>query len=90
MPQDGDVISAKQAAKLLRIFRDEEIAKTIPNWEIERSILREGMIETLIGKRVVDQDQWFTHVPQYQRQNTNKLEKDAYLVRICQIISHVE
>lgn len=85
---DGPITS-QQAIQLLRRFRDEEIANDIPDWEPERSIVREGMIETLISKRVIDRDQWFLHVPQYQRQNTNKLEKDRYLDRICDIVARI-
>lgn len=86
---DGGSLSARQAMQLLRELRDSEIALSVPDWELERSIVREGMIETLISKRIIDQDQWFLHVPQYQRQNTNKLEKDRYFDRICDIIARI-
>jgi hypothetical protein len=59
-------------------------------WQRERSILRDGMIETFVSMRIKDPDDWFLRIPQYQRQNTNPLEKQKYLDRICEIVSRIE
>jgi hypothetical protein len=83
-------LSRRDAIDLLRALRDDEIATSVPDWEPERSILRDGMIETFVSKRVADPDQWFLHVPQYLRQNTNKIEKDRFLDRICEIVGRIE
>jgi very-short-patch-repair endonuclease len=80
----------KDISGALREFRDTVIAKEMSGWEPQRSILREGMIETFVTMRLKDPDEWFTRVPQYQRQNTNPLEKRKYLDRICEIVSRLE
>lgn len=83
-------LTPREAILALRELRDREIATSIPDWEPDRSIAREGMIEALVSKRVSDPDHWFLHIPQYLRQNTNKLEKDRYLERICDIIGRID
>ncbi|MGA8495439.1 MAG: AAA domain-containing protein, partial [Xanthobacteraceae bacterium] len=74
----------------LREFRETVIAKEMADWEPQRSILREGMIETFTTMRLKDPGDWFKRVPQYQRQNTNPIEKQKYLDRICEIVQSVE
>jgi hypothetical protein len=48
------------------------------------------MIETFITMRLKDSDDWFNRVPQYQRQNTNPIEKQKYLDRICEMVQMIE
>ena len=74
----------------LREFRETVIAKEMADWEPQRSILREGMVETFTTMRLKDPGDWFKRVPQYQRDNTNPIEKQKYLDRICEIVQSVE
>ena len=83
-------VRSKDVAQELRDFRETVIAREMADWEPERSILREGMIETFVSMRLTDPDAWFNRVPQYQRQNTNPLEKQRYLDRVCEIVSRIE
>lgn len=73
----------------LEVFRDTIIAKEMENWERQRSILRDSMIEALIKQRVSDPLEWVVKVPHYQRSGTNQTEKNRYLNRICQIIQRI-
>jgi len=83
-------ISIAEASQALRELRSSVIAKETPNWEPERSILRDSMIEAFVSLRLTDPDDWFKRVPQYQRQNTNPLEKQRYIEHICEIVSKIE
>jgi very-short-patch-repair endonuclease len=83
-------ISIAEASDALRELRSSVIAKETPNWEPERSILRDSMIEAFVSLRLTDPDDWFKRVPQYQRQNTNPLEKQRYIKQICEIVSKIE
>ena len=83
-------LSPGQAQFELRQFRETVIAKEMHNWEPERSILREGMIETFVATRLRDPYDWFRRIPQYQRQNTNPLEKQKYLETICEIVGRID
>jgi very-short-patch-repair endonuclease len=83
-------ISIAEASQALRELRNSVIAKDTPNWEPERSILRDSMIEAFVSLRLTDPDDWFKRVPQYQRQNTNPLEKQRYIDHICEIVSRIE
>ncbi|MBL8588751.1 MAG: hypothetical protein JNK46_09505, partial [Methylobacteriaceae bacterium] len=76
--------------RALREFRDTIIAVEMPNWEPHRSILREAMIETFIAQRINDPDQWFSKVPQFQRQGTAPAEKARYIERICDLVARLE
>jgi hypothetical protein len=49
-----------------------------------------GMIETFVTMRLKDADDWFKRVPQYQRQNTNPIERQRYLDQICEIVQLAE
>jgi very-short-patch-repair endonuclease len=82
-------LSESDVFEVLRQFRDTVIAREIENWEPQRSILRESMIETLVIQRVRDPDDWFRKVPQFQRAGTNALEKQRYLDQICEIIDRI-
>lgn len=73
-------------AILLRQFREDVIAREMPDWEPQRSILRDGMIETLIAQRITDPGDWFRKVPLFQRMGTNPAEKAQYLGRVCELI----
>lgn len=59
-------------------------------WERHRSILRDGMIETMVAQRLFDPQDWFRKVPQFQRSGTNPAEKVRYLERICNIVSRFD
>src|SRR5205814_1742544 len=59
-------------------------------WEQHRSILREAMIETFIAQRITDPDEWFSKVPQYQRQGTHPAEKARYMERICDLVARLD
>ena len=83
-------ISIAEASQALRELRSSLIAKEMPNWEPERSILRDSMIETFVSLRLADPDDWFKRVPQYQRQNTNPLEKQKYIEQICEIVGRIK
>ena len=83
-------ISSNEASRVLREFRESVIAREITDWEPARSILRDGMIETFVTMRLNDPDDWVKRVPQYQRQNTNPIEKQKYLNSICQIVNMIE
>jgi very-short-patch-repair endonuclease len=83
-------ISIAEAAEALRELRSSVIAKETPNWEPERSILRDSMIEAFVNLRLTDPNDWFKRVPQYQRQNTNPLEKHKYIDQICRIVGKIE
>jgi hypothetical protein len=89
MIEKTGLLSSKEAFQALREFRESVIAKEIANWEPERSILRDGMIETFIAMKIIDPYDWIRRVPQYQRQNTNPLEKQKYLDLICEIVGRM-
>ena len=80
----------KDCIKALEEFRDAVIAKEIPDWDRNRSVLRDAMIETLVRQRLVDPDDWFNLIPQFMRMATNPLEKRLYLARICEIIARLD
>jgi very-short-patch-repair endonuclease len=83
-------MTTNEGIQALREFRETVIAKEMTNWEPERSILREGMIETFVTMRLKDPDDWFRRVPLYQRQNTNPLEKSKYIEKVCEIVERIE
>jgi hypothetical protein len=83
-------ISVEDLPQRLREFRETVIATEMADWAPERSILREGMIETFVTMRLKDSDDWFKRVPQYQRQNTNPIEKQRYLDQICEMVQLTE
>jgi very-short-patch-repair endonuclease len=89
MPTKSGPLSGAEAAQELRSFRDTIIAVEMENWESQRSILRESMIETLVNQRVSDPEDWFRKVPQFQRLGTNAVEKQRYLDRICGIVDRI-
>jgi hypothetical protein len=53
---------------------------------LQRSILRDAMIETFVSQRMENAEDWFKKVPSYLRQATNPVEK-KYLEDICQIVA---
>jgi hypothetical protein len=65
------------------------IRTEMPDMEVQRSILRDAMIETFISQNVSDPDDWFRKVPTYLRQGTSPVEKHTYLDRICEIVSRI-
>jgi len=94
MPAETDAKSSmtegakrpRDVADLLRQFRDQVISREIKEWEPQRSILRDGMIETLIAQRMIDPADWFSKIPTFQRMGTSPIEKDRYLGRICEML----
>lgn len=82
--------SEKDCFEALNHFRSHVIATDITDWDPNRSILRDGMIETFVRQRFADPDEWFEKVPGYLRQGTNPVEKNRYLERICGIVSRLD
>jgi very-short-patch-repair endonuclease len=74
----------------LNHFRSHVIATEITDWDPNRSILRDAMIETFVRQRFADPEEWFEKVPGYLRQGTNPAEKNRYLERICEIVSRLD
>lgn len=85
-----EALSEQEAAALLRHFRDEIIAKEVQNWESQRSLLRESMIEAFIEQRVVDVAQWISKIPNYQRTGTSQIERSRYLKVVCSIVARIK
>jgi very-short-patch-repair endonuclease len=83
-------LSASQTSKALEEFREIVIRNEVANWEPHRSILRDGMIETFVMQRLSDPEDWFRKVPQFQRSGTNPVEKNLFLMRICEIIERID
>jgi hypothetical protein len=71
-------------------FRENVIRAEMPDWEAQRSILRDAMVEAFVSQHFTDPDEWFTKVPGFLRQGTNPIEKHRYLERICEIVSRIE
>lgn len=74
----------------LNHFRNHVIATETADWDPNRSILRDAMIETFVRQRFADPEEWFEKVPGYLRQGTNPAEKNRYLERICEIVSRLD
>jgi hypothetical protein len=85
-PSDGS-LSEDQCVQALVKMRDQVIRVEMENWESQRSILRDSMIETFVRQKVVDPDEWFSKVPAYLRQGTNAVEKNRYLASVCDIVA---
>jgi hypothetical protein len=85
-PSDGS-LSEDQCVQALVKMRDQVIRVEMENWESQRSILRNSMIETFVRQKVVDPDEWFSKVPAYLRQGTNAVEKNRYLASVCDIVA---
>jgi very-short-patch-repair endonuclease len=82
-------LTREQLMKALIDFRDTVIRSDMSNWEPQRSILRDGMIETFISQNLTDPDDWFRKVPTFLRQGTNPVEKNKYLERICDLVARL-
>ena len=84
------LFSEKDCLKALNHFRVHVIATEMTDWDSNRSILRDAMIETFVRQRFAEPDEWFEKVPGYLRQGTNPVEKNRYLERICEIVSRLD
>ncbi len=82
-------LSPEEAATLLTAFRDNVIRVRTGEWRPQRSILRDGMIETLIRQNITDADDWFRRVPIYLRTATDPAERRLYFDRICAVIARI-
>ena len=82
-------LTREQGVQALVEFRDTVIRTEMPDWEVQRSILRDAMVETFVSQNVFDPDDWFRKVPTYLRQGTSPIEKNRYLDRICEIVSRI-
>ena len=82
-------LSAGQASHALEEFRETVIRNEMADWEPDRSILRDDMIETFVTQRLGDPEEWFRKVPQLQRAGTNPVEKNLFLARICEIVDRI-
>jgi very-short-patch-repair endonuclease len=96
MDEDGDALLSSegtlteaQGFKALAALRDRVIRPATPDWEPQRSILRDSMIETFVRQRISDPENWFRQVPHYQRSGTDPVEKRLYLDRICAVIDRI-
>jgi very-short-patch-repair endonuclease len=83
-------LNAAELHATLREFRETVIAVQTPDWELQRSILREGMIEAIVSTRLDDPDDWYRKIPPFQRQSTNPAERKHYLDAICEIVSRLD
>ena len=88
-PSEGPLTRGEGANALVE-FRENVIRKETVDWNGQRSILRDSMIETFISQHLDDSDDWFKKVPTYLRQGTDSAEKRTYLDRICEIVSRIE
>jgi hypothetical protein len=86
---DAGPLSEEEAVSALEVFRDSVIAKETENWERQRSILRDSMIEALIKQRVIEPREWFIKIPPYQRSGTSQIEKNRYLDAICRLVGRI-
>lgn len=89
-PWTAPRLSPVEARAALAAFRDQVIMPAIAGWEPERSLLRAGLIETFVEQRVVDEDDWFQRVPQYQRRNTSGPEKQRFFADVCDIVARID
>lgn len=89
-PPGAASFSERDCFAALDHFRSHVIATEIADWDPNRSILRDAMIETFVRQRFVDPEDWFGKVPGYLRQGTNPTEKARYLERICEIVSKLD
>jgi very-short-patch-repair endonuclease len=88
-PHQREPFTSAEALRMLRDLRENVVSREFKDWMPERSILREGMLETFLANRMTDPDDWFSKVPQYLRQNTDAREKRMYLDQICEIVARV-
>ena len=86
--QNGEMTSLLpfDARSALINLREGVIRNEVPDWTLQRSILRDAMIETFVSQRMENAEDWFKKVPPYLRQATNPIEK-KYLEDICQIVA---
>jgi hypothetical protein len=83
-------LSPCQASTALEEFRETVIRNEMAIWEPHRSILRDDMIETFVTQRLSSPEDWFRKVPQVQRAETSPVEKNLFLVRICEIVERID
>ena len=84
---DGDgPLSDAEAVAALIAYRETVIKPAEP----QRSILRDGLIETFVRQRLVDPEQWYVRVPQFQRAGTDPAEKLDHLEPICAIVARID
>ena len=86
---DGPLTEA-EAKAALESFRQVVIRESIPNWVLERSILRPTMIDAFVNQRITDPNDWFSLIPQYLRTGTNPEEKIKFLDAICLVIERID
>jgi hypothetical protein len=68
---DTGPLAEPERIALWRHYRDDHvIAPAAKEWQPQRSILRDGVIETLVQQTITDPDDWFTRVPTYLRRGT--------------------
>ncbi|MCZ8158898.1 MAG: DUF4011 domain-containing protein [Rhizobiaceae bacterium] len=82
-------LSEEEARAALTWYREAKISGVVENWEPQRSILRDSMIECFIKQKIDSPDSWFIRVPQYLRQGTDPTEKRLYLEDICDVIARI-
>lgn len=74
----------------LREFREAVIAAEMQDWEPQRSILREAMIEAIVAQKLDDPEDWFRKIPPFLRQSTSPIERKIYLDTICEIAARLD
>ncbi|MDR3372153.1 MAG: AAA domain-containing protein, partial [Ancalomicrobiaceae bacterium] len=82
----GNRLDRAQLEAALIEFRETRIARSVANWERQRSILRDALIETIVAEHLDDPADWQAKVPAYQRLATNAVEL-RFLADICAIVA---
>ena len=84
-----DPLDEAGAVEALVAYRETVIRPGAAEWEPQRSILRDGLIETFVKQRLTDPSDWHKRVPQFQRAGTDPKEKREHLERICAVVGRI-
>ena len=88
---DSDcALSVDQAERVLEAFRDYVIKPSIPNWVMQRSILRPAMLTNFVSKRIRSRTDWFAQIPQFLRLGTSPEEPARFLDKITEIVDRID
>jgi very-short-patch-repair endonuclease len=82
-------LSEAEIKTKLRVLRDTEISRDFPQFDLERCILREIMINKIVESRL-DEPGDFTHkIPLWLRERTDQ-KQVKYLQKICSIVETMD
>ena len=84
------VSRAEALRRRLVTLRDTEITPTFPGAPIEKSLLRDDLIEAFLEKRPKNRDEWFRRIPQHMRSGVDSKQVGKYLDRVLGIIGEHE